>query len=220
MQRWCAVAAAAVFVFGALAQAQGPAHRVSTGLAGEAPDCISVDPTLSADGRFVVFQSYASNLVAGDTNGVADVFVHDCVTGATTRVSVGPHGRESNGYSGEPAISADGRVIAFRSDATNLVAGDTNGVADVFVHERVTGRTYKVSTCPAGVPAKSMAGSVSAPLRPSVMWAISSVLAIASCGLPPTNCTIAGDAAMAKPPTPAVSVIALSPRSGAASAVL
>ena len=76
------------------------------------------------------------------------------------------------------------------------------------------------ASMPAGVPAKSSAGRVSAPLRPSVMWLISSVFAIASCGVPPTNCTIAGAAAMAKPPRPAVSVIALSPRSGAASAAL
>ena len=88
----------------------------------------------------------------------------------------------------------------------------------------ITGRmpvsTTRRASMHAGVPAKSSAGSVKALLRRRVMWVIASVLASASCGVPPTNLTIAGAAAMAKPPTPAVSVIALSPRSGAASAMV
>jgi Tol biopolymer transport system component len=150
MPRWPAIATAIVISgFGAtLALGQGPAHRASIAIAGGDADCISIEPCLSADGRFIAFQSYASNLVPGDTNGCSDVFVHDRVTGLTERVSISSSGEQGSFYSGEPAISADGRFIAFRSDATNLVPADTNGVADVFVYERVTRKTWRVSTCP------------------------------------------------------------------------
>lgn len=90
---------------------------------------------VSADGRYVAFQSWASNLVAGDSNGLWAVFVHDRVTNSTARVSVGPGGAQATGgLTGKvsPAISADGRYVAFESDAANLVAGDT-GTARVTV---------------------------------------------------------------------------------------
>jgi Tol biopolymer transport system component len=106
---------------------------------------------MSADGRFVAFVSSAGNLVAGDTNHLPDVFVHDCVTGRTTRVSVGRGGRQGNGASGFAAISADGRFVAFTSAAWNLVGRDTNGTSDVFVHDRSTGRTRLVSVSSVGV---------------------------------------------------------------------
>lgn len=93
------------------------------------------EPQASGDGRFVTFGSPAANLVPGDTNGLWDVFVHDTVTGATWRVSVGTHGDEGNNYSGIPSISRTGRYVAFSSLATNLVAGDDNGTSDVFVRE-------------------------------------------------------------------------------------
>jgi len=147
MRRWFATTLLVVFFgFGATLAGQGLGHRASTSLTGGDADSMSLEPGLSSNGRFVVFQSYASNLVADDTNGCSDVFVHDCITGTTVRVSVSSSGAQGNFYSGEPAISADGRFIAFRSEATNLVPGDTNGVSDVFVHERITGRTYRVST--------------------------------------------------------------------------
>jgi len=101
---------------------------------------------LSADGRFVAFASLAFNLVSGDTNRQADIFVRDRQTGTTRRMSVRSNGRQANGGSAFPAISADGRFVAFRSVATNLVDGDTNGHADVFVHDRETGRTRRVTT--------------------------------------------------------------------------
>jgi Tol biopolymer transport system component len=100
---------------------------------------------ISADGRFAVFRSDAANLVPGDTNGVADVFVRDLATGRTQRVSVSGAGGQANGVSGEPAISADGRYVAFASAASNLVHHDTNGVADVFVRDRIAGTTSRVS---------------------------------------------------------------------------
>lgn len=90
-------------------------------------------PFLSGDGRFAAFSSRASNLVPGDTNGEPDVFVHDLETGRTIRVSVGPGGLQANGPSFVSGISADGRVVAFTSFATNLVPHDTNGRKDVFV---------------------------------------------------------------------------------------
>ncbi|HET6162167.1 MAG TPA: hypothetical protein VFG37_00760 [Planctomycetota bacterium] len=106
---------------------------------------------ISEDGRFVAFDSYADNLVAGDTNAVLDVFVHDRMTGATERVSVDSAGAEGNDASFFPAISADGRVVSFHSKATNLVAGDTNGKEEVFVHDRVSGVTERMNVDSAGV---------------------------------------------------------------------
>jgi uncharacterized repeat protein (TIGR01451 family) len=106
---------------------------------------------MTPDGRFVVFASVASNLVAGDTNGVGDVFVRDRRTGVTERVSVGPKGVQGNGDSNflgistAPAISDDGRYVAFKSDASNLVKGDRNNLTDVFVRDRAAGVTEKIS---------------------------------------------------------------------------
>jgi Tol biopolymer transport system component len=100
---------------------------------------------VSAHGRFVVFSSAATDLVPGDTNRQRDVFVRDVTSGRTTRVSVGAGGVEANGESRQGSISADGRYVAFNSRASNLVAGDTNGEWDVFVHDLRTGRTTRVS---------------------------------------------------------------------------
>ena len=100
---------------------------------------------LSADGRFVVFTSNASDLVAGDTNGATDVFVRDLSTGTTQLVSVGNSGAQGDAGSFNPSISADGRYVAFASSADNLVSGDTNGVSDVFVRDLVNHTTTLVS---------------------------------------------------------------------------
>ena len=106
---------------------------------------------MTPDGRFVVFASAASNLVPGDTNGVGDVFVRDRRTGVTERVSVGPRGVQGNGDSNflgistAPAISDDGRYVAFKSDASNLVKGDRNNLTDVFVRDRGAGATERIS---------------------------------------------------------------------------
>jgi Tol biopolymer transport system component len=105
----------------------------------------SQHPSISGNGRFVAFQSEADNLVPSDTNGRADVFVHDRVTGETKRVSVASDGTEANASSDQASISADGRYVAYHSGASNLVPGDTNGRADVFVHDRVTGETTRAS---------------------------------------------------------------------------
>jgi Tol biopolymer transport system component len=125
-------------------------ERVSIATGGAEGNAASDNASISADGRFVAFQSSASNLVAGDTNGVFDVFVRDRLNGTTERVSVATSGAQGDLASDLPAISPDGRYIAFESQATNLVAGDTNGVYDIFVHDRITGSTERVSVSTGG----------------------------------------------------------------------
>jgi Tol biopolymer transport system component len=124
----------------------------------------SEEPSISAGGRYVAFTSIASKLVRGDTNKLPDVFVRDVHTGKTTRVSVTSAGRQgvgkkySNGSNG-PTISSDGRYVAFHSDMTNLVPRDTNGVFDIFVHDRLSGKTQRVSVSSAGVQSNAESGS-------------------------------------------------------------
>ena len=122
----------------ALAGAQPFVTRVSVATGGAQGDDVSGLPALSADGRYVVFASAASNLVAGDTNGAVDVFVRDRQAGTTTRVSLSGAGAEADCESWTGAISATGRFVAFNSCASNLVAGDTNRSTDVFLRDRDT----------------------------------------------------------------------------------
>jgi tricorn protease-like protein len=136
-----------VFVFD---RETGKTKRISVSSAGVEGNEVSASPKISADGRFVAFQSYATNLVGGDTNGYADVFVFDRETGKTKRVSVSSAGAEGNDESGHPSISANGRFVAFQSGASDLVGFDMNGVYDVFVNDRETGRTKRVSVSSAG----------------------------------------------------------------------
>jgi Tol biopolymer transport system component len=125
--------------------AVGLTTRQSVATGGAQADGRSFIPALSADGRYAAFYSDASNLVSGDTNSARDVFIRDGQTGETTRVSVDSAGGQANGDSFEPAVSADGRYVAFSSAATNLVSGDTNGVNDVFVRDRQQNTTTRVS---------------------------------------------------------------------------
>jgi subtilisin-like proprotein convertase family protein len=110
-----------------------PANRASSG-----------SPSVSANGRYVAFQSGADNLVAGDTNGVFDVFVRDLLARQTQRVSVRSDGIQGNGASQRPRISADGRLVLFESNATNLIEGGTGATPNLFVHDRLTGLTTHV----------------------------------------------------------------------------
>jgi hypothetical protein len=110
--------------------------RVSVDSSGEQADGVTENPAVSGDGSIVAFASVATNLVAGDISGAEDVFVRDRQTGTTTRVSVATGGVEANSHSWQLAIRTDGRIVAFASVATNLVTGDTNERADVFVHDR------------------------------------------------------------------------------------
>ncbi|HEY8617024.1 type I secretion C-terminal target domain-containing protein [Phenylobacterium sp.] len=112
----------------------------STNATGGVPNGASIRARISDDGRYVTFVSSASDLVGGDTNGVRDVFRKDLATGELARVSMGPGGAEANGASEWTDISADGRYVVFSSAASNLVAGDSNGRADVFVKDLQTGQ--------------------------------------------------------------------------------
>jgi Tol biopolymer transport system component len=133
----------------------GATSRVSVASDGTQANYDARYSSVSADGRVVAFESAASNLVAGDTNGAPDIFVHDRDTGATSRVSVSTNGTEGNGGSSYAAISANGRVVAFWSYATNLVAADTNDSPDIFVHDRDTGVTSRVSVASNGTEANA-----------------------------------------------------------------
>lgn len=137
--------------------------RVSVGSGGVQGDNLSLAPRISADGGVVVFHSFASNLVAGDTNNVPDVFAHDRATGTTARVSVSSLGAQGNQQSVGASISGDGRYVGFDSDASTLVAGDVNGRTDVFVHDRVTGATERVSVASDGTEANNRSGFVDPP---------------------------------------------------------
>ncbi|HVS19187.1 MAG TPA: hypothetical protein VMT18_11350, partial [Planctomycetota bacterium] len=123
----------------------GLVERVSLASGGAQPDdkCQVVD--ISADGRFVVFQSFATNLVSGDTNGWSDVFLHDRQTGSTERVSLADDESEGNFNSESGCVSDDGNYVIFWSNASNLVLGDTNGTGDIFLRDRSAARTKRVS---------------------------------------------------------------------------
>jgi Tol biopolymer transport system component len=126
-------------------EGNGLTRRVSVASDGKQAWSFCYNAQISADGTCVVFQSYAENLVAGDTNRMTDIFVRDMVAHTTERVSVDSAGNQADDESWFPAISADGRVVAFLSYATNLVGNDANGRADVFVHDRASGATLRVN---------------------------------------------------------------------------
>jgi hypothetical protein len=107
--------------------------------------CIISSSCISTNGRYVAFWSEADNLAAGDTNGLRDVFVHDLVSGTNFLVSVNTNGMSGNGLSTDPAISGDGRFVAFSSSSSDLVTNDTNNATDVFLRDLQTGTTTLVS---------------------------------------------------------------------------
>ncbi len=131
-------------------------RRVSVDSTGAEADDSSFAPNTSADGRYVVFQSNATNLIGAnnDTNNYTDIFLHDTQTGKTTRVSESTAGVQGDDKSTEPAISADGRYVVFQSDATNLIGAgnDTNKRTDIFLHDTQTGKITRVSESTAGTP--------------------------------------------------------------------
>jgi hypothetical protein len=131
----------------------GITERVSVASAGTQGDDDAFSLSLSSNGSFVAFGSFAANLVGGDTNDVIDVFVHDRDSGTTARVSIATAGTQANDESFSPAISSSGRFVAFRSDATNLVANDTNNNSDIFVRDRTLGVTQRVSVASDGTQA-------------------------------------------------------------------
>ena len=140
--------------------ASGTTQRISSGPGGVPANGVSQAPAISADGRSVAFDSAASNIVAGDVNNAADVFLRDRMTGITTLVSITPDGVPATGASGQAAISADGRVVAFASTATDLTAlsGDLvpaafiRGGSEVYARDVQAGRTIMVSVTSTGTP--------------------------------------------------------------------
>lgn len=129
----------------------GTTRRVSVDSSGREGNEMSWGSKMSGDGRFVIFESQASNLVPGDTNGFADIFLHDLQTGTTERVSVGTGGVQANSASHYAYVNGDGRYVVFYSHADNLVPGDTNEVGDVFIRNRQTGETTRLSVSDTGV---------------------------------------------------------------------
>jgi Tol biopolymer transport system component len=138
----------------------GQTTRVSVasdGMQGNGPtsDLPYQRAAISGDGRYVAFASAATNLVPSDTNAATDVFVHDLQTGQTIRVSVASDGTPANqrsawGYESTLAISRDGRYIAFASAASNLISDDTNARDDIFLYDRLTHQTTRISIASIG----------------------------------------------------------------------
>jgi Tol biopolymer transport system component len=146
----------------------GTTTRVSVDSSGNAGNDFSFMEGMSSDGRWIVFKSHATNLVAGDTNGHYDVFLRDRSNGVTERVSIGPYGAQGDWDSYDGAVSDDGSLVAFSSGSTKFVAGDKNNTVDVFIRDRNAGRTRLVSVASDGTqgddtsdePALSSDGSV------------------------------------------------------------
>jgi len=136
----------------------GTTELVSLSSAGAPGNSISLDPTLSDDGRFVAFESAASNLVPGDTNGRDDIFVRDRVLATTELVSVGLAGVPASDTSFYTSITPDGRFVSFASYASNLVAGDTNGKGDAFIRDRLSATTERVSVSSTGQQGDQISG--------------------------------------------------------------
>lgn len=128
----------------------GDTERVSVAIGGGGGNLNSWGPSMSASGRQVCFLSVADNLDEGDTNGFRNIFVRDLDLGQTVRVNVDPTGGNSNGQSSGQSMTADGRVVAFSSSATNLIAGDTNGLHDIFVRDLDTHTTTRVNVSDGG----------------------------------------------------------------------
>ncbi|MEV5983258.1 hypothetical protein [Streptomyces sp. NPDC052114] len=144
-------------------------ERVTLSSTGEQADGDAYGPQLSADGRFAVFTAYASNLVPGDTNQSSDVFVRDLRKGTVERVSVRSDGGQADGTSSAQAISADGRYVLFRSNARNLVHWDnpptTDSGDDIYLHDRRTGTTKRMSVALDGGTAYAANATMSADAR-------------------------------------------------------
>ncbi|MBN1374198.1 PD40 domain-containing protein [Candidatus Dojkabacteria bacterium] len=120
-------------------------EMVSVSSSGTQSDSSSYGLDISDDGRYVIFRSDATTLVDNDTNGLTDLFLRDRVSGTTTRVNVSPLGEQSDAEVMYSSISGDGNFIVFSSAATNIVDDDFNGNSDVFLHNRVTGETQRIS---------------------------------------------------------------------------
>lgn len=136
----------------------GSTERVSVADDESQANAYSYESSMTPNAHFVVFTSAATNLIAGDTNSNSDCFVRDRLTNSTTRVSVASSGLEVSGACSSPSVSADGRYVAFTDTASNVVAGDTNSNSDVFLHDRMTNITTRVSLTNAGAQISGYSG--------------------------------------------------------------
>jgi len=136
-------------------------ERISIASDGTQGNYFSHNPSISSDGRYIAFASNANNLVDNDTNEHYDVFVHDRQTDTTERVHLNSDGTQGNNDSQQTSISSDGRYIIFTSYASNLIDNDTNGIADVFVHDRQTGTTERINLASDGIQANGYSSSPS-----------------------------------------------------------
>jgi len=136
----------------------GTTQRISVDSNGVLANSSSSSVAMSHDGRYISFSSFASNLVANDTNGKSDVFLHDRLNSTTQRISVSSTGVQGNNRSAGSSMSADGERIVFLSSADNLVANDTNNVLDIFVYNRSSGITQRVSVNSQGVEGDDSSG--------------------------------------------------------------
>lgn len=131
----------------------GTTTLISLGYNGDQPDAKCAEPVISSDGNFIAYSSPATNLVPGDTNGQQDIFLYDVAHATTTLISTGAGSTQTDSTSSSPSISADGRYVAFLSNATNLVANDNNNASDIFVYDRQSSTITRVSVTAAGVEA-------------------------------------------------------------------
>jgi Tol biopolymer transport system component len=131
----------------------GETEMISRAEDGTAGNDLSFWSSISTDGRYIAFMSNATNLMPSDTNDSWDIFLRDRQTGQTSLVSTGYDGTQANSQSEYPVISADGRYVAFASDATNIVERDNNGYRDVFEYDRETRKTIRVSVASDGTQA-------------------------------------------------------------------
>ena len=122
----------------------GTTKRINLAPNGSQANGASILDSISEDGRYISFTSEADNLVSGDTNGQSDIFVYDRQAGTTERINLAANGAQANGASSSSALSADGRYVVYESDASNLVADDTNGKKDIFIYDRQEGTTERV----------------------------------------------------------------------------
>lgn len=122
----------------------GTTKRINVGTNGAQANGTSVLNSISDDGRYISYTSQASNLVSADTNGLSDIFIYDRQTGTTERINIGTNGIQANGSSSASALSGDGRYVVYESEASNLVAGDTNDKKDIFIYDRQTKITERV----------------------------------------------------------------------------
>jgi Ca2+-binding RTX toxin-like protein len=133
--------------------ASGVVTLVSSSSTGMQANAYSDTAVFTPDGTKVAFESAASNLVAGDTNGITDIFIKDLSSGAVTRLSTSSDGSQADGDSYGQVFSPDGSKMLFISSASNLVAGDSNGIYDIFIKDLITGVVTRVSTDSSGLQA-------------------------------------------------------------------